>query len=1052
MVSLSRKGRSEAKPLDAFIACRPHLGSILATISPCCRLPNPLLRRSGIVSPPLLALKRAMSLAAFPAALLLRRAADQHRRITASPMLLANTGQPDTCASHFPATRRASSSNAQRYHKRDGAHDVHVPKSRQPHSASDSSRYPRRSANRSRNPRDATDEAGGSTHSNRPPVPVYEAILSLRAHLAGLDVDSVWSSWKQLEALGGTKWLGNRDRGEILKLCSQRICPPTSASFSVPKREAWDDRCSHWASHEARSGNAKLAGAWAKLAIVAGRLDIVELLLQESLEASKAKAVDPNEAESPALATPAETTDVLEGGSSDEVSSHASASEATAEAQETPSAKLARLGRNSQQQADYHDLLACLIVSHAMRDELEGLVTTVARFEIGTVFNMYFKPNKVADMADGIFRTLQSLQSYPSASSPPSSSWPNSEASLADLKALQAKVDQFTTHAELARGSLTGPGSSRRIARLLGSLFSSRRPNEAWSLFVAALKASSGPRPWLQFRTGEDETTAGQAIWNESCWSVCLSGFIAAGKPDLALKIWAKYHELGFQPSPKIWNALLDGYSRAKNYDAARRTWEQLRSPPNEGGLTVAPDATMYTTMISVHFRDRQPGAALALFLEMQERHEADPAAFQIPSETCNAVIHGLCVNGHLEDAQSVLAQMQKKGPQPTINTYNALLRAHGRRGDLASLAATLRAIEQQQLLQPDVVTFTTVLDALLRKGGDPAGESVLQVLQVMESMGVKANAVTYTALIKACLVGSEAISVDLATEGVLSSSRFRSRSGGEPARSTASSATAVAAVAPGDGSGDFADPRIDAALNLLDRMIKMRIEPTEVTYTALIGAVLRHPVLVAQAFANHQLPARYVAVPRPLRALNETDATVRGWRDTCPDISLALLLLDKMRERGLTPNSTTYHYLICGLARYDTNRAAFLRALALMDEMVSASSTGRLARTEATKMGPFVASVLGAIGGGNTEVKTRLDKAGSLGYSSWVVMLTTLSDRLEHGARDAEHRRECVAALRTAIRLMHDCDADRLKGSDGGTALLRIFTRAHELLSQLRV
>ncbi|EPQ28057.1 uncharacterized protein PFL1_04384 [Pseudozyma flocculosa PF-1] len=969
------------------------------------------------------------------AALARRLVALRHRAASSTAPLSSVTLSVDAAAG-----RRASSSShgeqPARPPRRDQHFSVRTPRPRHPRNGyGDSAKF----VGRSTNGRDAAGRAASNRSDtsmqqhDRLPGPAREAVLSLRAALVGQDYDAVWACWEKLETTG--ERLSVRDQAGILELCLRRIHPAAPAfSSSSPSRdlpirpEPWDDRCWSWALAAVETRNPQLLAGWAKLAIIARRFELVDELVErvvagrgeEAVDAQTKASLPAQDAARPGGDDAGEDAGQAGAGAGMAVDDDVAAAASSHETTTAPSAKAPhRLGRLDQQ-AMYHELLACLVTAKAIRDDLRGLVATMRRIDIGAIFNAFFKPNKVAEVANDLFRQLRSRDLScvaPSSSSSSSLSStappppvPAVPADMEDLRVLRDRVDRFVSQAELARCHSSSVDSSRRIARLLGSLFNLRRPDAVWPLFEAAMEATTGSEAWLPLQGAKpgrpEEQTEGPAglAWTESCWAVCLSGFLAAGKPDLALKVWAKYHELGFQPTLRIYNALLDGYSRAKNYEAAVRTWHQITAPKpaatNAGDASgappsaaaasppaIVPDATMCTTMISIFFRNRQPGAARQLFEEMRRRHASSTDEFRIPTEACNAIVHGLCVNGQTDEAQAVLVQMQERGPPPSITTVNALLRAHGRSGDLASLAATLRIVGQLQL-KPDVVTFTTVLDALLRKGGNPAGDSVRRILEMMEGMGVRANAVTYTALIKACLVGSEALGVDLAAESLFSS-HHRGGGRGADAGGAARTTTATAASSgSSDGRGGPApgpvagDARIDAALELLDRMIKMRISPTEVTYTALIGAVLQNPQVVAYAFEQGQIPAQYAVVPRPLRALQETADTVREWRDRTPDVLLG-------------------------------GSGALEAAL---------------------------------------EDRSTLARAGSLSYASWVVILSGLSARLEHGAADPAQRRECARALRTALHLMRVCGADELKGTDGGRALVRIAEGARTLLGTMRV
>ena len=158
---------------------------------------------------------------------------------------------------------------------------------------------------------------------------------------------------------------------------------------------------------------------------------------------------------------------------------------------------------------------------------------------------------------------------------------------------------------------------------------------------------------------------------------------------------------------------------------------------------------------------------------------------------------------GRSAQAQELLRTMGTGSvPAPTITTVNVLLRAQGRARQLGAMAATLRLISPLGL-QPDVITFTTVLDALLRASRDPSrGEAaVAQVMNIMHSLDVPPNSVTFTAMIKACL---------------------QTRAEG------AADAEGLDADAP-------SQPRIDVALQLLHTMNTSRLAPTIVTYTTCL-------------------------------------------------------------------------------------------------------------------------------------------------------------------------------------------------------------------------
>ena len=198
---------------------------------------------------------------------------------------------------------------------------------------------------------------------------------------------------------------------------------------------------------------------------------------------------------------------------------------------------------------------------------------------------------------------------------------------------------------------------------------------------------------------------------------------------------------------------MLDGYARSGRYDLASKTWRVLCGKLRPEYLPLAletsqmlpvpphgPDAVCYTTMIAATFRERRAYEGMNLYHALRAKQARQE--LHVPVETYNAVLHGLCLTNHLDKAHALLQSMGQNGvPSPSITTINVLLRAQARQKQLHAMADTLRCIAPLGL-HPDVVTFTTVLDALLRTSTSPAmaQQAVQQVMQLMQSMDVQPN------------------------------------------------------------------------------------------------------------------------------------------------------------------------------------------------------------------------------------------------------------------------------------------------------------------------
>lgn len=759
------------------------------------------------------------------------------------------------------------------------------------------------------------------------------------------DVSAVWSIWQELDP--PSRQLGRDGHHKLLRLCSAH-----TSDFHGTQAERWRERLTDFAQASVVTGDVDLICGWLKLLLANGQFDNVvgvwESLVRMRLDAG------------PSRPPPEEPSD-----------------QAAEEVESTE--KFVRLDVSpSNERVEIHDLVCLVAFALTQTSRASTFAQLFDQIDFGSPFRLFFSLPRAKKLFES---TLQAQKP----------DWSNT-------------VQPMLWNIELARGLASGSGGPQRIARLLGSLFQGKKVDEAYAIFQTAMRAD-----WLSFENPTQSNPSsgqGRAQWTESCWSVCLSNFIAYGRTDLAMEVWTHFQRRQTRPTPRIWNALLDGYGRAKNYTAALQTWATALKE-------ALPDEQMYTTMINIHFRQKKIDEAMGLFSEMIGTSTRHGGKLDVQAETFNAVLHGLFLNGRHAQAQILLEEMLSKGPSPNIGTINTFLRAHARVGDLSALATTLRLADKLKLT-PDVVTFTTILDALLRKGGESATDAVAKTLSIMTSMGVQPNVVTYTAMIKACLVGAEAAQLDIASQSMFGDSVGKRRS---------------------EMSSN--DVRIEAALELLDRMVSAKVAPSEITYTALVGGCLQNPDAVAHAFQTKTVPRQYRGPPKFLQRLGETSQTVQRWTQESPDVSLALLLLEQMKSRGLSPTPITFHYLIEGLCSTRTDQAAFIRSMDLIDDMLLRCPISEPSR----KLGPFAANV---IEGKDVHPQTMHPPS----HTTWIIIFSSLIDRLENGPRDQVAITICARALTTAIRLVREMGS--LSGAEGGMSLSRLVERAASLTSRM--
>lgn len=652
------------------------------------------------------------------------------------------------------------------------------------------------------------------------------AATPLRDALAVRDLEQVWRVWDGLRDDERAS-VPPREYAQVCRLAHERgAALPAHAAAPL-----WMERYGAWGTHAAQRRDAALVQRWMALALRGGRPDTAIAIMRAYVAARRQQHAD----------------------------------------------QPWRMDVGAPRGA-VHGALALLVLSFAAQHDLRGLVTLLQSFDVGSTTELFFDP---AQCAKEWARAADAL---------------GAEAT--------ARAAQWVAHAELARGLHGGSGGGageRRIARLLGSLLARRDAAGAWRLIDAALDAGVDPRraasrpadAWLAATPLASSTQLG--AWTESAWAVGLSGLLGAQRRDWAAQLWnaaaaVQEREPGWAPW-SLWNAALDGFSLARQTDAVDATWQVMtRQAPVETQLLAtprpvvpppgAPDVVCTTTMMSALFRARRAPEAWALYTALQQRigHDA------VPVETQNAVLHGLCSTNHLSEAETLFAAMGQHGTAaPTIVTINLMLRAQARQKHLGGMAQTLRTA-QRLGLRPDVVTFTTVLDAALRTAATPAvaEAATRKVMHTMTEMGVAPSTITMTAMIKACL------------------------------------------QSPTD-----AEARLVNAAHVMHIMCTTRkLSPSALTFETMIKGLVERPL--ASLDPHGPWPDTFTRALTPLPGDAEAPMPLSAVR-------MALALWDTMRARRITPTSDTSHVLIRALLAQPPASPAFCRGVCVADELLQA-------------------------------------------------------------------------------------------------------------------
>lgn len=188
-----------------------------------------------------------------------------------------------------------------------------------------------------------------------------------------------------------------------------------------------------------------------------------------------------------------------------------------------------------------------------------------------------------------------------------------------------------------------------------------------------------------------------------------------------------------------LWAAILRGLVWRQDYTLTKRFFERMRA---EDGIE--PDLNVSCLMISTSFGSTTPdavdeGLAAVDALLLREAKSA------CPTEALNIIISALLRHKLLERAEELVRKLKTRLNATTLNHFLNFHSRHHQQPDLAGVLATLKSFEALDIA-PDVVSFTILLNVLMKLGCGRSGANKL--LEMMERIGVKANAITYGSIV----------------------------------------------------------------------------------------------------------------------------------------------------------------------------------------------------------------------------------------------------------------------------------------------------------------
>jgi pentatricopeptide repeat protein len=229
-----------------------------------------------------------------------------------------------------------------------------------------------------------------------------------------------------------------------------------------------------------------------------------------------------------------------------------------------------------------------------------------------------------------------------------------------------------------------------------------------------------------------DDSSSGAAV---SPLVLTVDTLCKEGHPRAAAQLieQLRREEPGWAPDVRIYNILLNGWSRKRRLDKVQKLWAAMRD------AGVRPTMVSYGTLIDALCVMHRPDQAVDLLDQMREE------GIGANLLTCNPIVYALAQAGRFTDAHKVLEKFPLYGVAPNISTFNSLVLGYCKHGDLAGASGVLKAMLGRGI-SPTARTYNYFFMFFARNRSVELG---MNLYNKMVNNGYEPDQLTYHLLIK---------------------------------------------------------------------------------------------------------------------------------------------------------------------------------------------------------------------------------------------------------------------------------------------------------------
>ena len=354
---------------------------------------------------------------------------------------------------------------------------------------------------------------------------------------------------------------------------------------------------------------------------------------------------------------------------------------------------------------------------------------------------------------------------------------------------------------------------------------------------------------------------------NVITYSSVINAYANKGHWAGAESVLQRMRQRSISPNIITFNSLITAYAKEGSWQGAEDVLTRIKADQN-----IEPNVTTYNLVINAYANKGHWKGAEGV-LQRMIKSRTDPNVM-----TYNSLINAHAKDGNWRGAEDVMTQLLTRGIEPNVTTFNSLIKAYTKEGNSNGAENVLNRMKEYEKgfsvkskssndkqssyfrahlpLQPNVTTWSSVINAYAAKGDWKGAEDVLERMQ-RETPPVYPNVTTYSSVINAYAnvghwQGAEDIFRRLVEKGL------------EADVITYNSLLKVYSNA-NDVNG------CSRGIELVSKMIHKRQRPTHVTFKTLFSLLCKYPNLeqlrTARNLMDEHLPikSRNAAIYSPL-------------------------------------------------------------------------------------------------------------------------------------------------------------------------------------------